>query len=164
MSVRSLTVVLNKDSQELMTMYRHGGGDPEQHGQELADFLTRGRLVNGFTTEERQTWVFNGMGCLAAWIVAEFKDGPGIVYLLPAGTRDIGEDYVYTVYAQNERIKMRVGTCITMYSDTFKTFKKYPVVLFDDDVGKYVGREVEETEDKMMDEIWRAEGVQNETL
>ena len=163
MSVRSLTVVLDEHERELMTMYRHGGGDPEQHGQELADFLARGRLVNGFTLDEQDEIVFNGMGCLAAWIIIEFKDGPGNVYLLPPGTRDIGEDYVYTVYPQNGRIKMRVGTCITMYSDTFKKFKKYPVVLFDDDVSKYVGTEVEKVEDKMMDEIWRAEESQRQT-
>jgi len=164
MSVRSLTVVLDKHDRELMTMYRHGGGSPEGHGQELADFLARGRLVNGFTLDEQDEIVFNGMGCLAAWIIIEFKDGPGIVYLLPPGTRNIGEDYVYTVYAQNGRIKMRVGTTISTLSEIPGKSNKYPVVLFDDDVGKYVGREVEETEDKMMDEIWRAEGVQNETL
>jgi len=41
--------------------------------------------------------VANGMGCLAAQIVAHFKDGAGGIYLFPAGSRNCGEDYTYLV-------------------------------------------------------------------
>ena len=41
------------------------------------------------------------MGCLAAQVVAHFKEEPGRFYLYPAGTRNCGEEYIYTLYDGN---------------------------------------------------------------
>jgi hypothetical protein len=49
-------------------------GYPDGHGQELADFLDGFKIVNGISTEDRDfPKVANGMGCLAAQVIAHFK-------------------------------------------------------------------------------------------
>ena len=80
---------------EIVVMYRQYDGYPSGHGIELAEFLADGEMVNGIGLGNKK--VFNGMGCLAAQVVAEFKSGPGGIYLHPAGTTDCWEEYDYYV-------------------------------------------------------------------
>lgn len=100
MGTRSLTLVYD-DKETLVNMYRQFDGYPSGHGKELFDFLSSGKLVNGLGNDEGL--VFNGMPCLAAAVVAHFKDGPGGIYLLPAKARDCGQDYEYHVYGGFDR-------------------------------------------------------------
>ena len=95
MGTRCLTVFKEEDGTEIAVLYRQMDGYPDGHGQELADFLAGKAIVNGISSMEPPA--FNGMHCLAASVVAHFKDHIGAFYLYPAGTRDIGEDYIYTV-------------------------------------------------------------------
>ena len=74
----------------------------EGHGFDLAYFLSKGKLVNGISLSETHH-IFNGVNCLAAQIVAEFKNGPGSIYLYRGGTTDLGECYHYEVIC-NENI------------------------------------------------------------
>jgi hypothetical protein len=70
----------------------------EGHGLELAQFLTRGQLVNGLGGKDNGT-VFNGMGCLAAQMVAHFKKEAGQFYLYaPVLGQDNGQEYEYHVF------------------------------------------------------------------
>lgn len=94
MSTRSLTHVY-EDGKILLTFYRQSDGYPEGHGRELAKFLDGFRIVNGLCGDEGK--VANGMPCLAAFLVAHFKDGPGGIYIYPAGASDCSEEYVYRV-------------------------------------------------------------------
>jgi len=113
MGTRSLTVIENEDGKEIVVMYRQFDGYPEGHGVELAEFLKSIHLVNGLgLTETRK--VANGMGCLAAQLIAHFKDEPGQFYLYPAGTRDCWEDYVYYVYASGDQCRIRI--CRSLYT------------------------------------------------
>lgn len=106
MSTRCLTVIYNDDARrtnqkdEIVVMYRQMDGYPEGHGKELEKFLDGFTIVNGLGASQTVK-VANGMGCLAAQIVAHFKNGPGQFYLHPAGTRDCGEEYVYHVQSKN---------------------------------------------------------------
>jgi hypothetical protein len=94
MSTRCLTVFFEEDGKkEIAVMYRHCGGYPEGHGTELKEFLAGKKITNGIGADTE----FNGMGCLAAAVVQFFKDGPGGIYLMPAGTRGVGEEYIYEV-------------------------------------------------------------------
>ena len=86
---------------EIVVMYRQYDGYPSGHGIELAEFLSQGRLVNGISAAEKEL-VFNGMGCLAAQVVANFKEGAGGFYLHPAGTKDCWQDYDYYVIGDDE--------------------------------------------------------------
>ncbi|KKL22225.1 hypothetical protein LCGC14_2437560 [marine sediment metagenome] len=97
MGTRCLTVFKEEDGTEIAVMYRQMDGYPSGHGQELADFLAGKALVNGIGADDSKDTAFNGMHCLAASVVAHFKKDLGSVYLYPAGTRDVGEEYTYTV-------------------------------------------------------------------
>ena len=105
MGTRSLTRVIEtwKDDngkqkkQTLITMYRQMDGYPSGHGEELADFLKAGKVVNGIGVGEKQR-VFNGAGCLAAQMVSHFKgDSAGGIYLYPNSTKDAWQNYEYHV-------------------------------------------------------------------
>ena len=105
MGTRSLTRVIEtwKDDngkekkQLLVTMYRQYDGYPSGHGQELADFLKAGKVVNGLGCD-RPAKVFNGAGCLAAQMVSHFKgDEAGGIYLYPNNTKDAWQNYEYHV-------------------------------------------------------------------
>jgi hypothetical protein len=78
-------------------MYRQYDGYLEGHGLELAEFLAPFYVTNGISGGEKRT-IANGMGCLAAQLIANFKDGPGGIYLEVPGSGDHWEEYVYTVY------------------------------------------------------------------
>ena len=105
MGTRSLTFVYEKYGQiqkPVVNMYRQYDGYPEGHGAELAEFLSGGRLVNGLSaTKTVEEVVFNGMGCLAASMVAHFKQTPGGFYIHPVDTTDCGQDYEYHIYSAN---------------------------------------------------------------
>lgn len=100
MGTRSLTFVYENDksapSNRLLCMYRQMDGYPSCHGKELAEFLASGKMVNGIGVVDQR--LFNGMGCLAAQLVEEFKDGGGSIYLYPTATKDAWQDYEYHVY------------------------------------------------------------------
>jgi len=83
----------------VVNMYRQFDGYPEGHGQDLAAFLSNLEVVNGLSSESSYT-VANGPGCLAALLVAYFKDGPGSIYLEQCnGEPGVScEEYIYTVY------------------------------------------------------------------
>ena len=105
MGTRSLTFVYEKYGQvhkPVCNMYRQFDGYPTGHGAELAEFLSGGRLVNGLIhTETAEELVFNGMACLAASMVAHFKESPGGFYIYPTDNTDYGQDYEYHIYSAN---------------------------------------------------------------
>jgi hypothetical protein len=115
MGTRSLTFVYSESKSgekatPIMNMYRQYDGYPSGHGAELAEFLSGGRLVNGLSGmgKEKQ---FNGMGCLAAQMVANFKDGAGSFYLYPVTTTDCGQDYEYHIRNIDGQFKIDVYYC-----------------------------------------------------
>jgi hypothetical protein len=102
MGTRSLTFVYDEQNKPIINMYRQYDGYPTGHGAELADFLSSGRLVNGLAlTKTVEEVVFNGMGCLAASLVANFKQSPGGFYIHSTDMTDCGQDYEYHIYNDN---------------------------------------------------------------
>ena len=96
MGTRSLTVFIdNHSDKEIVVMYKQYDGYPGGYGKDLADFLKGKKIVNGYSDSNEP--VFNGVSCLAASVVAEFKEGIGNIYRYPAGSRDCGEEYTYFV-------------------------------------------------------------------
>ena len=120
MGTRSLTFVYSESKSidkatPIINMYRQYDGYPTGHGAGLAEFLNSGRMVNGLqgVGKERQ---FNGMGCLAAQLVSEFKDGAGNIYLEPVSSTDCGQDYEYHIYCEmgelsGARFRIKVFNC-----------------------------------------------------
>jgi WYL_2, Sm-like SH3 beta-barrel fold len=106
MGTRSLTYVYqsykdgvgNKVNEPIICLYRQWDGYPEGHGAELASFLKSGNIVNGLGVGDAEG-VWNGMGCMAAQLVAYFKKEPGNFYLhAPILNRDDWQDYEYHVF------------------------------------------------------------------
>lgn len=98
MGTRSLTIMQDswENHKEIAILYRQFDGYPEGHGKELAEFLNGIVIVNGIGCDLPHK-IANGGTCLAAQIVTHFKDEPGNFYLLPAHTRNCGEEYIYIV-------------------------------------------------------------------
>ena len=95
MGTRSLTRVYNgKDC--VVNMYRQFDGYPSGHGKELATFLNSKRITNGIANPSDGT--ANGMGCLAAQMICNFKTEVGGIYMMPTKSGyDAGQDYEYLV-------------------------------------------------------------------
>jgi len=54
-------------------------------------------LINGISAGHTKDNSFNGMSCLAAALVAHFKQDIGGVYLYPPSSRDMWEEYTYFI-------------------------------------------------------------------
>ncbi len=95
MGTRSNTLVYD-DGVQVLNMYRQMDGYLEGHGAELAEFLAPITMVNGFG--QRTVGLANGAGCLAAQLVAHFKDGVGSIYIqapMPDGAHE--NDFTYVI-------------------------------------------------------------------
>ena len=84
-------------------MYRQFDGYPSGHGQELAEFLLSGEMVNGFSSIDKTQ--FNGMGCLAAQMIVNFKKTVGGFYIHAVTDTDCWQDYEYHVYEDKVVVK-----------------------------------------------------------
>jgi len=111
MGTRSLTYVYenykneqgNKVEEPIIALYRQYDGYPTGHGAELADYLNGMYVVNGLGLDQKDQKVANGMGCLAAQLVANFKTEAGQFYLhAPVLNRDDWQEYEYHI--QQDRI------------------------------------------------------------
>jgi hypothetical protein len=102
MGTRSLTFVY-ENNKPIVNMYRQFDGYPSGHGSELAEFLNSGKMVNGYSSKTEKQ--FNGMGCLAAQMVAEFKDGVGGFYIYSVDSTDCWQEYEYHVFENKVVVK-----------------------------------------------------------
>ena len=119
MGTRCLTYVYDGD-EPFVCMYRQFDGYPSGHGADLADFLHDGKLVNGIPFGDKAK-IFNGMSCLAAQMVAHFKDGPGNIYLYaPKLDQDAWQDYEYHVY--ENKVKVTGGS---VFEGTWEEFAEF---------------------------------------
>lgn len=75
--------VFFKDGDEhIGTMYGQWDGYPSGAGSQIKKFLADGeaKIINGFSGQNNPQY-FNGMGCLAAYLIGAFKEGIGSYYL-----------------------------------------------------------------------------------
>ena len=106
MGTRALTFVYDGYKQKngkmkykpIINMYSQYDGYPSGLGTDLAVFLRQFTMCNGIPVGENNKVYANGMGCLAAQLVAHFKTGAGGFYLYPTDATDCGQDYEYHIY------------------------------------------------------------------
>jgi hypothetical protein len=104
MGTRSLTFVYDGE-QPIINMYRQFDGYPSGHGQELAEFLNSfDAITNGISLGENRKTA-NGMGCLAAQMIVNFKNGVGGFYIYSVDSTDCWQDYEYHVYENKVVVK-----------------------------------------------------------
>lgn len=63
----------SEDGDPFMTLWRKYDGNPENHGLDTVNFMAGKSLLNGYNPLGNQMHDFNGMGDLAAQIVAHLK-------------------------------------------------------------------------------------------
>ena len=99
MGTRSLTVI-EKDGEEICTIYRQYDGYESAHGKDLKSFLKNKSILNGLPIGKEISG-FNGMEDLAACLIWKLKDKlgegdnkNGSIYLLSPKERGWGEQYI----------------------------------------------------------------------
>ena len=85
-----------KPDKFMVSIYHHFDGYPEYLGVTLANYLEDKKIVNGLG-EDRDT-VFNGLGCMAASIIAELKEEAGNVYIEDPERPSSWIDYEYYIW------------------------------------------------------------------
>lgn len=105
------TLVHIKDGKKtIATIYRQYDGYPTGMGDDIKEALNFGNvtILNGFNGQTIPSH-FNGMGCLAAFLIGELKQKKiGNVYIFPANSKDVGEEFTYTLSESNGKIKLKV--------------------------------------------------------
>ena len=135
MGTRSLTVFNDEwKNEEIVVLYRQYDGYPEGHGTDLLTFIDNMKSRNG-------------MGCLAAQVISHFKEETGNFYLYSAGTRDIGEEFIYTLY-YTEELNIKVQD----------TYNGEDNIIFDGNIKAYKSwiktPSITETQDKKEEECF----------
>ena len=109
----------------IVSIYSHWDGYPEGLGVTLASYLNDKRIVNGISNKDDEDLIFNGMGCLAASLVAELKDGPGNVYIESRESHS-WIDYYYYIWGDEGK-----SIYISIFSDDECIFVGEPEDLLD---------------------------------
>jgi hypothetical protein len=121
MGTRSLTFVYDGD-EPMINMYRQFDGYPSGHGSELATFLNSfDAIVNGISVGDTRR-IANGMGCLAAQLIAHFKIDAGGFYMYPVTAKDCGQEYEYHVYENKVVVK---NPTEVIFSGTWREFNEF---------------------------------------
>ena len=121
MGTRCLTYVYEGNS-PLVCLYRQFDGYPSGHGAELANFLKGIKLGNGIADNPKMGKFANGMGCLAAQLVAHFKKSVGGFYIHLV-TDSGGVDYEYHVYSN--KVVVKDSDEVVVFSGSRKDFAEY---------------------------------------
>ena len=104
MGTRSVTTIEGDDGPLLKIYCQYDGYVEGGLGEELIDFLRGRRVVNGYSMKDKEDRAFNGVGCLAASIVAHLKDGIGNVYI-QALDDDYEGSYNYFISTKPDKSK-----------------------------------------------------------
>ena len=107
MSTRSLTFIheSHKSSPVIVCIYQQMDGYFEGVGKHLESILKDTKIVNGFGSDTPLK-ASNGMGCLAASLIKELKEGIGGVYIFRPDSHDCDEEYIYNIYEVNGKLKL----------------------------------------------------------
>ena len=90
-----------KPKNKLVSIYHHYDGYPEYLGVTLANYLEDKKITNGLG--DRNAPIFNGLGCMAASIIAELKDEPGNVYIEDPNSPHGWLDYEYVILGDSDK-------------------------------------------------------------
>jgi hypothetical protein len=125
------TLVHIKDGKKtIATIYRQYDGYPTGMGDDIKEILNNGmvNILNGFGNHQVPQH-FNGMGCLAAYLIGELKNKKiGNVYIYPANSKDVGEDFTYTISEDLGILNLKV---VENSYDGNKTLFKGALINFD---------------------------------
>ena len=122
MGTRSLTYVYEGET-PIICMYRQFDGYPTGHGQELANFLNELAIHEGISGKPELFTYANGMGCLAAQMIVNFKKSPGGFYIHPIDfNQDVWQEYEYHVFEKHVVVKNPTEVIFDGYWSDFLTW------------------------------------------
>lgn len=134
MGTRSL-IHIKDGKKTIVTIYRQFDGYPTGMGNDIKNILNKGKvdILNGFSNSCKAPKQFNGIGCLAPFLIGELKERKiGNVYIFAPNAKDVGEEYVYTLsVTPSGQLKMKV----------LNTWNNK--IIFFDLLSKFDGEEVE---------------------
>ena len=90
-----------KPDKKLVSIYHHWDGYPEYLGVKLASYLEDKKITNGLGKDRE--YCFNGLGCMAASIIAELKDETGNVYIEDPNRPHGWIDYEYYIWGTEHK-------------------------------------------------------------
>lgn len=124
MGTRHLTFVYGESDTVMLCMYGQWDGYPSGHGADLAQFLNSfDEIVNGVPLGDKRR-LANGMGCLAAQLVAHFKKDVGGFYIHPPElNQDCWQDYEYHI--RYNSVKVTDSRGYSLFNGTWKDFAEY---------------------------------------
>jgi len=114
-----------KPNKTIVDIYHHYDGYPEGLGVTLASYLDDKAITNGLGNRDDYDY-FNGLGCLAASLIAELKDGPGNVYIEDKDRPHGWLDYKYYVWGDDNK-----GIWISIFDGDECIFVGKPEMLLD---------------------------------
>ena len=94
----------DKYTDPIVTIYQQYDGYISGVGHELAEWLLKKKIINGIGVDQYTDEYANGVGCLAAQFIRDFKQKVGGLYIEEPKVREVC-DYNYEVYV-NEFIKV----------------------------------------------------------
>lgn len=125
MGTRHLTFVYDERNIDtpIMCMYGQWDGYPSGYGADLAQFLNSfDAIVHGIPVGDKRKMA-NGMGCLAAQLVAHFKVGVGSFYLYPPVLfQDCGQEYEYHISEGGVKV---LACDEEIFDGTWQEFKSF---------------------------------------
>jgi len=135
MGTRSLTTFNDEfKNEEIAVIYRQYDGYPQVHGKELFKFLNGMTVVNGLGINNPPK-IANGMSCLAAQVVSHFKGNEaGGIYLYGSGTRDVGEQYIYTIYFNKKSLMIKMTNTYDKSESFDGTVKEFGEWIHKDEI------------------------------
>ena len=92
----------------------------------LASYLDGKQITNGLGSKDNEDLIFNGLGCMAASIIAELKDGPGNIYIEDKNRPHTWIDYEYYVWGDDHK-----SIWISIFSNDECIFVGLPTQLLD---------------------------------
>lgn len=139
MGTRSRTEVYDGE-RCLVSIYRQFDGYPNGGmGEELAEFLKPIQMINGIGAGQNEMGKFaNGMGCLAAQLIAHFKDRVGNIYIHAepwTPDTEAREEYVYRVNGEDGETKPPTVQCFKVEWEPKKPRRLK--LMFKGSVGKF---------------------------
>lgn len=115
--------IFNERNEKLVTIFCKEGGDFDVMGVKLKEFLSEYKINKVSTiniSDKNATKEADGMGCLAAQVIAYIKDGVGSVYI---STDNIGPEYNYYIRYIDGYVTLTGKN--DDYTKEFKLYDKY---------------------------------------
>lgn len=124
MSTRA-TLSFYDDGRPLVSLYKHWDGYPRngEHGfgKQIADWMQKVALTIGVGKSNDEIFYANGMGCLAAKFIADFKSEPGDLYVV----RYVEDwDIQYSYVVDENYVRVYRGTH-EMFNGTWGEFQQW---------------------------------------